>query len=95
MATEIGPRFKLGQTVMTRGVQFMAARGEVNPAQLIRRHLGGDWGDLGAGDKQMNEDAIASGEDRILSAYHVNGEKFYVITEHDRSYTTVLLASEY
>lgn len=91
----IANRFALGQTTMTAGIAEAARRGEVNPAQLLQRHVSGDWGDLGPGDKQMNEDAVRTGEDRILSAYMVNGQKVYVITEWDRSYTTVLFASEY
>jgi hypothetical protein len=61
---------------------------------LINRHVNGDWGDLSASDKQLNDQAVRDGS-RIFSAYIVAGEKLYVITEWDRSYTTVLLASEY
>lgn len=61
---------------------------------LVSRHLAGDWGDLGKEDKQANEDAIQHG-DRILSMYQLKGEKFYVITEWDRSATTVMLAEDY
>ena len=67
----------------------------INPLVLIGRHLAGDWGDLEAGDKKMNEDPMASGEERILSAYRVGDVRFYVITEHDRTYTTLMLAEDY
>ena len=62
---------------------------------LVFRHSEGDWGDLVDEDKELNELAIKCG-DRILSMYQEGlPDKFYVITEADRSYTTVLLAEEY
>lgn len=64
------------------------------PHDLISRHLNGDWGDISIDDKELNETA-AQIVGRILSAYTVAGEKLYVITEWDRSHTTVMLASEY
>ena len=62
----------------------------------LRRHHCGDWGDeLGTEDKQANEDALAVGT-RLLSCYRTTGgDRLYIITEHDRSRTTVLLPSEY
>lgn len=94
-----GLRFPLGRCVITAGA-LATMDGDPSPGiSMIRRHAAGDWGNLGPEDKQANEDAIAYG-DRILSAYHVgfNGGppvKFYVITEADRSATTVLRADEY
>jgi hypothetical protein len=82
--------FALGQTVSTRG----ALETGINLLPLLARHARGDWGDLGKSDKQANVDAIQYG-DRILSAYNIDGHKFYVITESDRSSTCVLLANEY
>jgi len=91
--------FQLGHLVMTQGVAH-----EVSPEhvlEVIRRHAVGDWGDLDEHDKKANEDALRSG-DRLLSAYWVpscqqdEGEvRVYVITEADRSVTTVLLTNEY
>jgi hypothetical protein len=90
-----GPLFDLGQMVATRGVLAHLQAHPVTTAQaLVRRHVTGDFGDLSGADRQANLDAIQLG-DRILSAYAVAGERLYVITEHDRSVTTVLLASEY
>lgn len=86
--------FPLGRTVATRGVMALMQEGRVNPAELLARHESGDWGDLDAEDVRANEQAVTNG-DRILSAYYVDTEKYYVVTEFDRSYTTVLLASEY
>ncbi|QSI34340.1 plasmid related protein [Variovorax sp. RKNM96] len=64
------------------------------PIYLIGRHAHGDWGDIHAEDRKLNDQAVRNGL-RLLSAYEIGGVKVYVITEWDRSYTTVLLASEY
>ena len=67
----------------------------VNPLALITRHVTGDWGDLGTEDKQANEDALQQGQ-RLLSAYKLQtGQKIWLITEYDRSVTTLLLPSDY
>lgn len=62
----------------------------------LRRHLHGDWGDLCDGDWQLNDAALTSGEDRLFSSYQVTPDlKLWIITEWDRSVTTLLLPSEY
>ena len=62
---------------------------------LLRRHLRGDWGDVSKADWQCNEQALKTGE-RLFSAYHTpDGRKFWIITEADRSATTVLLPEDY
>jgi hypothetical protein len=86
--------FKLGQVVATPGALAHCEQHGINPLLLLGRHIGGDWGDLGAEDVAANVHAIQHDE-RILSAYVLGGEKFYVITEWDRSVTTLLLAWEY
>lgn len=61
----------------------------------IHRHVRGDWGDLDEHDLEENERSLKEGG-RLLSVYHTEaGTKFYVITEHDRSVTTVLLPEDY
>ncbi len=61
----------------------------------IQRHQAGDWGDLSEPDRQENELSLKQGF-RLLSVYHANnGTKFWVITEADRSVTTVLLPEDY
>lgn len=61
----------------------------------VRRHMRGDWGSLSESDWKENDWALKNGE-RLLSAYESSGStKFWIITEWDRSYTTVLLPSEY
>ncbi len=62
---------------------------------FLTRHLRGDWGDLDAHDRKVNEDALRRGY-RLLSAYRLHdGIRIWVITEADRSATTILLSSEY
>ncbi len=89
----VNAQFKSGQLVATRGVVEKLDSETIYC--LIHRHLTGDWGDLSEGDKRLNDEAVATGEDRILSMYMVNNEKVYIITEWDRSATTVLFADEY
>ena len=93
MDEEPKPKFLLGRLFFTAEVVSDLLPEDVFRA--VRRHRCGDWGDLGAEDKEMNEKALVSG-DRLLSAYHDrNGVKFWIITEARRSMTTVLLPSEY
>ncbi|MDR0863030.1 MAG: hypothetical protein LBN30_09710 [Oscillospiraceae bacterium] len=62
----------------------------------LARHVNCDWGELESEDQAMNNAAVKSGEDRIFSAYKSeSGAAFWVITEWDRSYTTVLLPEDY
>ena len=86
--------FKLGKTVCTNRIaETIGIRGAID---YINRHVAGDFGDLCDEDKDMNNSAIKNNNDRILSAYTLpNDEKIYVITEWDRSVTTVLYADEY
>jgi hypothetical protein len=86
--------FKLGDVVATPGALAHCKAHAINPLLLLGRHIGGDWGDLFADDVAANVRAVQHDE-RILSAYVLHGEKLYVITEWDRSVTTLLLASEY
>ena len=85
--------FPLGRAVITRN-----ALDQLHPADIfaaIRRHMVGDWGDLGSADAKANDEALRDGC-RLLSAYRDrNGIKFWVITEADRSATTILLPEDY
>lgn len=74
-------------------LEWLKAR-KVHPHSLLDRHFFGDGGELCDDDKEANAYAIDHGE-RVLSCYKIGGEKVYVITEWDRSVTTVLMASEY
>lgn len=88
------PRFKLGNIYATAGVTAWAERNEIDLTRLLRQHHCGQWGDLDADDKAANESALADGT-RIFSSYKTSNRKIYVITEADRSMTTVLFATEY
>lgn len=64
-------------------------------ATALERHSKGDWGDVDAHDRKANEDALRDGT-RLLSVYHSpDGGKFWIITEWDRSLTTILLPEDY
>lgn len=86
--------FDIGQLVATPGALKALEEAQINPLLLVGRHISGDYGELGIEDVQSNVRAIEAGL-RILSAYDVRGERLYVITEADRSLTTILLSSEY
>ena len=89
-------RFSPGQVVMTCGVDELIQQGRFNPSSYLRRHLGGDWGDLDDSDRRQNDAALKSGEDRLFSSYQVAPDlTLWIITEWDRSVTTLLLPSEY
>ena len=88
-----GERFALGRTVITRGAHEALEQEDVLAA--LTRHVTGDWGDVCPDDWQANDSALQVGT-RLLSAYHTEeGRKFWIITEADRSVTTVLLPEEY
>lgn len=86
--------FPLGQCVGTPAALKLLADNGVQYTDLLARHISGDWGDIHPGDKGMNEAAVKEG-DRILSVYKVGDDKVWIITEADRSATTVLLPDEY
>lgn len=87
-------RFQLGRVLATPGALAVLERVEVTPSSLLRRHVRGDWGDLCPEDRQANEEALKVGS-RLLSSYKVADDKVWVITEADRSATTLLLPEEY
>ena len=89
------PLFALGQVVATPGaLAALEAAGQA-PFEFLVRHVTGDWGDLVDEDVRENERALAAGG-RIFSAYNLSdGTRLWVITEHDRSVSTLLLPMEY
>ena len=88
-------RFPLGRVGATPGALRALEKAEQLPAEFLDRHVNGDWGDVPEEDKQENEFSVERNL-RILSAYTTSaGEKMWIITEADRSYTTILLPSEY
>ena len=87
-------RFPLGQTVATPGALRILKATHISPATLLARHQKGDWGNVPPEDAQENELSVQNGF-RILSSYQVGDEKLWVITEADRSVTTILRPEEY
>ena len=89
------PKFSLGQIVATPGaLRALDESGEA-PLDFLRRHVSGDWGELDEDDRRENELSLREGF-RLLSAYRLKtGEKLWIITEADRSVTTLLLPEEY
>jgi len=98
------PHFGLGKLYATPGAQETLQRYQTNPFGLVERHVSGDWGDVCPEDAQANENALKAGS-RLLSAYvlppplgeegNLAPAKVWLITEADRSVTTLLLPEEY
>lgn len=87
--------FSLGQVVATPGALEAFQEAGQAPHEFLARHIHGDWGELDEADKQENERSVEHGF-RILSAYSLStGVKIWIITEYDRSVSTLLLPSEY
>lgn len=91
--TVIRALFELGRVCIT------PAAAEIVSLELarisLRRHICGDWGELSPADQAENELSLREGF-RLMSVYHTEGgEKFWIITEADRSVTTILLPSDY
>jgi len=90
------PLFELGQLCATPGALEALAAAGARPSEYLTRHIAGDYGDMCLEDKQENDIAVLSGDGRVFSAYRVNSElKIWIITESDRSLTTILLPEEY
>jgi len=86
-------RFALGRTVITANAQ--ASLNSEDAVSCLNRHEQGDWGDLDDDDKDANAEALREGL-RLLSAYtDRNGTRLWIITEWDRSVTTILLPEDY
>lgn len=89
--------FSLGDLVATPGALKALEENGVVPMRLISRHMKGDWGDVPPDDAATNTDALRIGA-RLLSSYTLtlpDGARIWIITEADRSATTLLLPEEY
>lgn len=85
----------LGQVAITPGAHDTLTACGQEPRSVLLRHLRGDWGDVSAEDQAANDRALRDG-DRLLSAYTLDdGTPLWIITEADRSATTLLLPDEY
>ena len=93
MKTEFAGLFPLQRVMVTPGAQEALSTGELIGS--LSRHIGGDWGDVSEEDQLANDVALKIGR-RLFSSYRTDaGTKFWIISEHDRSVTTVLLPQEY
>ena len=89
------PLFEMGRLVATPAAIAFCDEHLISMISLVRRHLRGDWGDLTDHDEKLNEEAVKARETRIFSAYEFSQGRIWVITEADRSFTTVLLPDDY
>lgn len=89
------PRLALGRLLATPVACAALQAAGVSVFKLLNRHARGDWGDLSDEDRQRNDLAALTGL-RVLSSYPLpTGQKIWIITEWDRSATTVLLPDDY
>lgn len=91
--------FNMGQLVITPGASEAFDKTGDSISYYVKRHLSGDWGELDEGDVAANNDAIKPGqEQRVMSRYLIGDHPkiiIWIITEWDRSVTTILLPEEY
>lgn len=93
MHTSIPATFPLGQIVATQLALKLLKPWDIHAA--LTRHAAKDWGDVCPEDLRANDDALKFGN-RLLSVYHSKGgERFWIITEADRSSTTILMPEDY
>jgi hypothetical protein len=89
------PLFDLGQLVATPGALAVLEKAGQSPGEFLERHRHGDWGEIGEEDRRENQFSIERGL-RLLSSYRTNaGDRLWLITESDRSLTTILRPEEY
>jgi len=89
------PLFSLGQVCLSSSANVLFSEGKIDVNQLINRHISGDWSDMCEDDQFENQHAVACG-DRIFSSFKLSdSQNVWVITESDRSVTTILLPDEY
>ena len=89
------PAFELGQIVATPGALAALKKSGQQPGEFLTRHVHREWGDIPDEDSRENEYSLEHGF-RLLSAYKTNaGDRVWIITEADRSVTTLLLPEEY
>ena len=89
------PQFDLGEVLATPGALAALERLQVMPIKLLSKHLRGDWGNVAAEEALANDNALKNGG-RLLSSYAIAPDvRIWVITESDRSVTTLLLPAEY
>lgn len=93
-ANQEKPLFGLGRTMATPGALVVMQGLGITPDTLLSRHQRGDWGELSEEDSAANDEAVVI-DGRVFSSYRFGTVIFWVITEADRSLTTILLPEEY
>jgi len=93
-------KFPLGTLVITPNAKAALDALDANGLAemfiaLMGRHAKGDWGEISDDSKEANDESVKNGGDMILSAYTIGDTRFWIITEHDRSATTILLPEDY
>jgi hypothetical protein len=89
------PAFELGQLVVTPGALAALKKAGQQPGEFLMRHVNCEWGDLDEEGRKENDYCLEHGF-RLLGAYKTNaGDRLWIITEADRSVTTLLLPEEY
>ena len=87
--------FALGQLLATPGALELLESYQLTALPFVLRHVSGDWGDICTEDRQSNAEALQYGY-RLMSVYVISkAERLWIITEADRSCTTLLLPEEY
>ena len=94
------PKFQLGKIVATPGALQLLEKENISIGSLLQKHQSGDFGDLDAEDKELNNLAISNEgnlekQQRVMSSYKIKNETIWIITENDRSVSTLLLPSDY
>ena len=99
LVTNGNPKFKLGRTVMTQGIAMKMDTNQqfdIDVTIAFQKYINADWSDMKYDeDKQMNDEAVKNGNDRIFATYNTCEGQIYIITEWDRSVTTILFPDEY
>ena len=94
-------KFRLGNIAITPGAITALSKSNQLPESFLKRHISGDWGEICESDAELNSEAIANEGNvdkqmRVMSVYKTTqNETIWIITEWDRSVTTILLPSEY
>lgn len=94
----VDPLFSTGREIASHGALEIGRRREpAFLAMLLNRHIRGDWGDVGEHDGKLNDEALTTGDRILLSIYGKQGDpdRIYILTEADRSVTTILRPDEY
>ena len=88
-------RFPLGRVLATPGVLLALEKAGQQPQEFLDRHANGDWGEVDSDDAKENEISLQTGLQLLSSYTMVTGDRLWIVTEADRSTTTLLLPEEY